>query len=132
MLGDFDTEKFGTKGYAVVYLMFAVAAILLIIVMLDLLIAIMDPNRESQANFLSYSIVTDEGRVLTGIITGETATAVTLRKAKGEEEIILRSQIDIMKSNGISLMPAGLEKELKPEDIDELIAFIKSLEGASK
>jgi putative membrane-bound dehydrogenase-like protein len=98
----------------------------------DLLIAIMDPNRESQANFLSYSIVTDEGRVLTGIITGETATAVTLRKAKGEEEIILRSQIDIMKSNGISLMPAGLEKELKPEDINDLIAFIKSLEGASK
>ncbi len=68
----------------------------------------MDPNRESQANYLSYSIVTDEGRVLTGIIASETSSAVTLRKAKGEEEIILRSQIDIMKSNGISLMPAGL------------------------
>jgi putative membrane-bound dehydrogenase-like protein len=98
----------------------------------DLLIAMMDPNREAQANYLSYSIVTDEGRVLTGIITGETTTAVTLRKAKGEEEIVLRSQIEIMKSNGISLMPAGLEKELKPEDINDLIAFIKSLEAASK
>lgn len=98
----------------------------------DLLIAIMDPNRESQANYLSYSIVTDEGRVLTGIIASETSSAVTLRKAKGEEEIILRSQIDIMKSNGISLMPAGLEKELKPDDINDLIAFIKSLEAPSK
>ncbi|MBD3675109.1 MAG: c-type cytochrome [Planctomycetaceae bacterium] len=98
----------------------------------DLLIAIMDPNREAQASYLSYSIVTDEGRVLTGIIAGETASAVTLRKAKGEEEIILRSQIDIMKSNGISLMPAGLEKELKPEDLNDLIAFIKSLEAPSK
>lgn len=98
----------------------------------DLLIAIMDPNREAQANYLSYSVVTDEGRVFTGIITSETAAAVTLRKAKGEEEIILRSQIEILKSNGISLMPAGLEKELKPADINDLIAFIKSLKAASQ
>jgi hypothetical protein len=57
MLGDFDTEKFGTTGYAVVYLMFAVAAIFLIVVMLNLLIAIISDtfaNVQSQAQRKMY------------------------------------------------------------------------------
>lgn len=40
MLGNFDTDDFGDIGFGIVYLMFALAAIFLIIVMLNLLIAI--------------------------------------------------------------------------------------------
>jgi putative membrane-bound dehydrogenase-like protein len=95
----------------------------------DLLIAIMDPSREAQSNFLSYTVVTDEGRVLTGLIASESSEAITLRQPEGKETIVLRSQIDVLRSNGISLMPVGLEKELKPSDINDLIAYIKSLKA---
>lgn len=40
MLGGFDSEKFGETGYTLVYMVFAIAAVFLIVVMLNLLIAI--------------------------------------------------------------------------------------------
>ena len=40
MLGNFDTDKFGKVGFRLVYFMFILAAILLIVIMLNLLIAI--------------------------------------------------------------------------------------------
>jgi putative membrane-bound dehydrogenase-like protein len=93
----------------------------------DLLIAIMDPNREAQAIYQSYTVVTDAGRVVSGLIAGDTAAAVTLRQAEGKEETIPRTEIDAFKANGVSLMPVGLEKTVAPQEIADLIAFIKSL-----
>jgi putative heme-binding domain-containing protein len=49
-----------------------------------------------------------------------------LRSAGGAEETILRADIKELKSSGLSLMPEGLENVLKPQDIADVIAFIKS------
>jgi putative membrane-bound dehydrogenase-like protein len=95
----------------------------------DLLIAILDPSREAQSNFISYTVVTDEGKVLTGIISAESSSAITLLRAEGKEDVILRNQIETLKSNGISLMPDGMEKELQPGEMADLIAYIKTITG---
>ncbi|MFK7777490.1 MAG: HEAT repeat domain-containing protein, partial [Gimesia sp.] len=71
----------------------------------DLLIAILDPSREAQANYNTYTVVTDQGKLFTGIIAAETATSYTIRRAEGKQDIILRNNIDTLLSNGISLMP---------------------------
>jgi len=91
----------------------------------DLLIAILDPNREAQPNFNIYTVITQQGKVLTGIIASETATSITLRRAEGKQDVVLRSNIDELISNGVSLMPVGLEKELNPQEIADVISFIK-------
>ena len=91
----------------------------------DLLIAILDPNREAQPNFNVYTVLTQQGRVLTGIIASETATSLTLKRAEGKQDVVLRSNIDELISNGVSLMPEGLEKELNAQDIADVISFIK-------
>lgn len=92
----------------------------------DLLIAILDPNREAQAIYQSYTVITDAGRVLNGLIAADTADAVTLRMAEGKEEAIPRGEIEVLKANGVSLMPVGLEKTVTPQEIADLIALIKS------
>jgi len=45
-----------------------------------------------------------------------------------------REQIDELKSNGQSLMPVGLEKDITPEQMADVIAFIKgiALAGGTK
>ncbi len=91
----------------------------------DLLIAILDPNREAQPNFNVYTVITLQGKVLTGIIASETATSITLKRAEGKQDVILRNNIDELISNGVSLMPVGLEKDLKAQDIADVISFIK-------
>ena len=40
MLGGFDTSKYGSVGYPLIYIVFAFAALFLIVIMLNLLIAI--------------------------------------------------------------------------------------------
>tara|TARA_Y100001960_G_scaffold46042_1_gene46357 strand:- start:3269 stop:6331 length:3063 start_codon:yes stop_codon:yes gene_type:complete len=91
----------------------------------DLLISILDPNREAQPNFNVYTVITLQGKVLTGIIASETATSITLKRAEGKQDVVLRSNIDELISSGVSLMPVGLEKELSKQDLADVIAFIK-------
>ena len=80
----------------------------------DLLVAVFDPNREVDPRYVSYQVVTTDERVLTGIVATETPTSITLRRADGKEDVILRSNIATLKSTALSLMPVGLEKELTP------------------
>lgn len=93
----------------------------------DLLIAILDPNREAQPNFNTYTLETKDGRLFSGIIAAESANSVTLRRAEAKQDVVLRTNIEMMISNGISLMPEGLEKELSRQDLANVIAFVKSI-----
>jgi putative heme-binding domain-containing protein len=91
-----------------------------------LLIAILDPNRALEAKFTNFSIATVDGRVLYGVIAAESATAVTLRRQEAKEDVLLRSQIAEMTASGQSLMPEGLDKDLTPRDLADLIAHLSS------
>jgi putative heme-binding domain-containing protein len=93
----------------------------------DLLIAMLDPSREAQPAFMSYSVILKDGRVFNGLIAAESANSLTIRKAEGKEDVIDRTSIEELVSSGKSLMPEGLEKELQPQDVADVIAFIKSL-----
>ena len=98
----------------------------------DLLLAVLDPNREAQPNFNVYTVITGEGRVLTGIITAETANSITLLRAESKRDVVLRSNIEELLSTGLSLMPEGLEKELNRQQLADVIAFIKSIKPPAK
>ena len=93
----------------------------------DLLLAVLDPNREALPQYMSYTIATEDGRIFTGILVSETDSTVTLRKAEGKEDVVPREQIEVMKSTGQSLMPVGLEKDLTPQDVADVIAWIKGI-----
>ena len=81
-----------------------------------LLIAILDPNRAFESRYANFTVATADGRVLSGLIASETASAVTLRRQEGKEDVVLRREIEEMAASGQSLMPEGLEKDLTPRD----------------
>ncbi|MEE3368029.1 MAG: PVC-type heme-binding CxxCH protein [Planctomycetota bacterium] len=94
----------------------------------DLLIAILDPNREAQPNFNTYTVVTENGRIFNGIIAAETATSITLKRAEARQDVVLRNTIEELAATGVSLMPEGLEKDLSPQDLADVIALIQSIQ----
>ena len=94
----------------------------------DLLLHILDPNREVASNYMNYNVATTDGRTVSGIIASESATALTLKRAEGVTEVIPRGQIEAVASTGLSLMPEGLEKGLTAQDLADLMAFVKSLQ----
>ncbi len=93
----------------------------------DLLVHILDPNREVAPGFVNYTIATTDGRVFTGLIAEESANSLTLKRAEGATDEIARSRIDSIASSGRSLMPEGLEKGLTPQDLADLITFVRKI-----
>ncbi|MDR3618928.1 MAG: HEAT repeat domain-containing protein [Paludisphaera borealis] len=96
----------------------------------DILTHVLDPNREVAPTYLNYNVATVDGRVVSGIIASESASALVLKRAEGVSEVVPRSQIEAVASTGISLMPEGLEKDLTPNDLADVIAFIRSINTA--
>jgi putative membrane-bound dehydrogenase-like protein len=91
----------------------------------EILIHVLDPNREVSPNFLEYVVRLADGRVLTGLIAAETDAGLTLRRAQNQEDNILRSEIEEISSSGKSLMPEGIEQKIPPQEMADLIAYLK-------
>ena len=92
----------------------------------QLLVSILDPNRAIDNNYISYTAVTADGKLHTGIVAVETASSITLRQQENKTVTLLRKDVETLKSNGISLMPVGLEKNITPRQMADLIAYIKN------
>jgi putative heme-binding domain-containing protein len=75
---------------------------------------------------VTYSVTTKDGRVLSGMIAAETATSLTLKRAENQQDVVLRIDIEELKSTGQSLMPEGLEKQLDKQQLADVIEFIMS------
>lgn len=89
------------------------------------LLHILVPHYEVLAGFTAYEIETTDGRSLSGLITSETESSVTLRMAQAIEETIRRADILSLRSSDLSLMPDGLEQTLSRQDLADLLAFLK-------
>jgi putative membrane-bound dehydrogenase-like protein len=94
----------------------------------EILIHILDPNREVAPDFLEYTIALKDGRIVTGLIAAETATGLTLRRAEGAEETVLRLEIEEVSSTGKSLMPEGLETKISVPEMSDLLAFLLEIQ----
>ncbi|HMJ64423.1 MAG TPA: c-type cytochrome, partial [Candidatus Binatia bacterium] len=92
----------------------------------QVLVGILDPNREVAPNFLAYTLETKDGRTLDGIIAEESAASLTLKRAEGVTETVLRRDIAQLSGSGLSLMPEGLESTITVEQMADLIAFLLS------
>ncbi|WP_153555518.1 PVC-type heme-binding CxxCH protein [Roseimaritima sediminicola] len=89
-----------------------------------LLANLLDPSAEVEARYLTYIVVTVDGRVHNGLLATETGSSITLLSNEGKRETILRSEIEELRASGKSLMPEGLEKDLSPQAIADVIALL--------
>jgi putative heme-binding domain-containing protein len=94
-----------------------------------LLTAILDPNRSVEARYINYLAVTKNGLTITGVLASETGNSVTLLGPDGKQQVILRTDLEELVSSNKSVMPEGLEKDLRPQDLADLFAFIRSSGG---
>ena len=88
---------------------------------------ILDPNRNIAPGYETYVIATRSGATVTGVIARESPTAVTLRREEGEEETLLRSNIATLRVSSVSNMPEGLEEEIDPAAMADLLEYLQRL-----
>jgi putative heme-binding domain-containing protein len=90
---------------------------------------IFDPSNQITAGFNTYTVVTEDGRIYTGVLTAESATHVTLCREEGKEDTILRKDIEEMAASRTSMMPERVEQDVPPQDLADLIAYLRQAFG---
>jgi putative heme-binding domain-containing protein len=97
-----------------------------------LLVQILDPNRAVEARYVNYLLETKTGLSLTGVLLNETSTSVTIVGTDGKPQTILRTNLESLTSTGRSAMPDGLEKDLKHQDMADVLAYLRSVKSTAK
>jgi putative membrane-bound dehydrogenase-like protein len=97
----------------------------------QLLTDILDPNRAVDANFVNYVALTVDGVGHQGIITSESETGLVLLGADGKTVTILREDLESLTS-GKSLMPEGVEQQIDPQKMADLLTFLKTWRHAAE
>ena len=93
-----------------------------------ILLNVLDPNREVKPQYLTYLVLTADGRAHTGMIQSESANSITLRRPDNTSLTILRIDIEAIRNTGLSFMPEGLEKQLGQQSMADLLAYLDSIE----
>jgi putative membrane-bound dehydrogenase-like protein len=91
----------------------------------SILLHIVVPDYEVIPAFAASNVELKDGRILAGIIMSDTPESITLRQTLGVEENIPRANIASLTAGEHSLMPPGLEATMKPQDLADLLSFLK-------
>ncbi|MDB6140546.1 MAG: putative rane-bound dehydrogenase, partial [Verrucomicrobiaceae bacterium] len=88
----------------------------------ELIVSVIDPNREVDPSFWAWNVIKKNGEALAGVIVSENQASLTLRNQVGEFEI-KKDDIKTRENTRRSLMPEGFEA-LGAENLRDLLAFI--------
>ena len=88
---------------------------------------ILEPSLKIDEQYRSTTIVTDDGRAVTGLVVAETPSEVAVVEnpvAKAEPVRIPKSSIDERSVSAVSIMPKGLLDKLTRDEILDLVAYV--------
>ncbi|MBL9143715.1 MAG: c-type cytochrome [Verrucomicrobiaceae bacterium] len=88
------------------------------------------PSEAARPGYETMMVKTQRGETLLGITASDSPTSLTLHLPGGVERTVLRKRADIRTIRNVSLMPAGLGDALKPDQIANIIAFLRSVPKA--
>ena len=71
-------------------------------------------------------ITTKKGKVYNGLVRRETPDEVVLAISGTEDVRIARQDIDEVEPGKVSVMPAGLDQQLTPQELADLVTFLKA------
>jgi putative heme-binding domain-containing protein len=90
----------------------------------QLIVSVFDPSLVVGQAYEGTTVLTEEGQVLQGLMLEKNDQQVTLRMQGGKTETVLADQISRIERAAKSLMPEGIEEQLKPQEIADLFAFL--------
>lgn len=94
-----------------------------------LLISLVDPGSVIRKEFVSVIVQTRDGRTETGLPVARDESGITLVTSKNERIAIAESDIEELRESTVSHMPEGLYRQLKPQELRDLFAWLQSTSG---
>jgi putative heme-binding domain-containing protein len=91
----------------------------------DLLEAIVYPSASFVRGYEPVVVELEDGRTITGIVTRESRDEVVLAIDPQKTQHIARREISEIHPSHVSLMPQGIDKLLSPQEVLDLVVFLK-------
>ncbi|MFN3190309.1 MAG: neutral/alkaline non-lysosomal ceramidase N-terminal domain-containing protein [Aureliella sp.] len=91
-----------------------------------LLTAILDPNQAVESKYRSYRVLTNDDRMLVGMVLRESATSIRLARSDGTQVDVLRNEIAEMKTSTLSPMPEGFEESIDTSAMSALLKYVQA------
>lgn len=88
--------------------------------------SILDPNASIKEEYLTKTVTTDAGKIVTGIVLEKTKQHILLKDATGKKIKLAATEID-EEFKGKSLMPEGVTRILTKAETLDLIRFVSEL-----
>ncbi len=95
----------------------------------QLVVSVFDPSLVIGEAYKSYTVLTSDGRTLSGLLVEQTPQRVVLKLQGNKVETIPADDIEEIKQNETSLMPEGIEQQLSKQELADLFALL-SLQNA--
>ncbi|QDT05663.1 PA14 domain protein [Rubripirellula lacrimiformis] len=92
---------------------------------------IVHPSDSINPDYVSYTILTDSGRALTGLFQQADEKQITLVDSAAKTHTISRDEIEDIRASSVSLMPNGFDK-LGKASLQNLVAFLCSEDVEAK
>ena len=89
--------------------------------------SIVFPSAGISHNYESYVVETKSGTVANGLKISEDAESITLRGADSLNRVFKKSDIEEIKKQEISLMPADLAKAVSVEELSDIVEYLTTL-----
>lgn len=88
--------------------------------------AILDPNQTVEPKYHQSKILTVDDRVLTGLVLQQNQDTIKLGLSDGSSKEIELAEVEQIQKSQLSLMPEGMEQKVSPEQLAELIGYLRS------
>jgi putative heme-binding domain-containing protein len=85
---------------------------------------VFDPSLVIGADYQVTTVVTKDGRNLTGLVVENNDRRVIIRMAGESEETVPRNNVEYMRLSKLSMMPEGVENVFSRKDLADLFAFL--------
>ncbi|MCY2966359.1 MAG: c-type cytochrome [Planctomycetota bacterium] len=91
-----------------------------------MLVNVVNPSAQIREGFEAYTVVTKDGRTLSGFIADQDARVVVLKFSDGQSRSLRRDEIDEMAASPQSMMPEGLLKNYTDQQVRDLFAYLRA------
>lgn len=89
--------------------------------------SLLEPSAKIKDGYQTFSVVLDDGTIVSGIAGPKAAGVLPLREAQGTLLTIPLTSIEETSPSTVSLMPQGLVRSLRRQDMLDLLKFLSAL-----
>jgi putative heme-binding domain-containing protein len=90
----------------------------------QLLSNVFDPSLVIGPDYQTITVVTKDGRNLTGLVVENNEQRIVVRMAGESEETVPRNNVEYTRVSKLSMMPEGVENIFSKKDLSDLFAFL--------